>query len=92
MPVDESLFEMTERQDDEVGVIEVPWQRLSADALMAVIEEFVSRDGTDYGNVEASMADKAEQVKGALANGNATLLFDPISQSCHIVESQRIPR
>ena len=101
LPVDESLSAedrdtgecgIAERDEAEAGVIEVPWPQLSADSLMAVIEEFVSRDGTDYGDVEASMADKVEQVKAALASGHATLLFDPVAQSCHIVESQRFPR
>ncbi|MYE98920.1 MAG: YheU family protein, partial [Gammaproteobacteria bacterium] len=29
--------------------MEVPWQKLSDEALAAVIEEFVTREGTEYG-------------------------------------------
>ena len=74
--------------DDEAGVIEIPFQSLTADTLAGIIEEFASRDGTDYGEVEYSLADKVNQIEGQLRNGHLTLLFDPVSQSCHIVNSR----
>mgnify|MGYP002700192714 CR=1 FL=1 len=74
--------------DDEPGVIEIPYQSLSAVALDGIVEEFASRDGTDYGAVEYSLADKVKQVEAQLETGHLTLLFDPISQSCHIVNSK----
>lgn len=74
--------------DDEAGVIEIPYQSLSADALEGVIEEFTSRDGTDYGDVEYSLAEKVEQVIEQLRRGYLTLLFDPINQSCHIINTK----
>ena len=74
--------------DEEAGVIEIPYQSLSAQALEGIVEEFASRDGTDYGETEYSLADKVIQVKGQLKSGHLTLLFDPISQSCQIVNSR----
>ena len=74
--------------DDEAGVIEIPYKSLSSDALEGIVEEFASRDGTDYGDVECSLADKVRQVEAQLKAGHLTLLFDPISQSCHIVNSR----
>lgn len=68
----------------EQGVVEIPWQRLSADALDAILEDFVGREGTDYGDYDFSLEDKKAQVAAQLRNGKATLLFDPISQTCHI--------
>jgi uncharacterized protein YheU (UPF0270 family) len=77
-----------EYDDDEAGVIEIPYQSLSSDALAGIVQEFASRDGTDYGEVECSLADKITQVQGQLNTGHLTLLFDPISQSCQIINSR----
>jgi uncharacterized protein YheU (UPF0270 family) len=77
-----------EFDNDEAGVIEIPYQGLSADALAGIVQEFASRDGTDYGEVECSLADKIIQVEGQLKTGHLTLLFDPISQSCQLVNSR----
>jgi hypothetical protein len=74
--------------DDEAGVIEIPYQSLSTGALAGIVQEFASRDGTDYGEVECSLEDKITQVEAQLKTGHLILLFDPIEQSCHIVNSR----
>jgi uncharacterized protein YheU (UPF0270 family) len=74
--------------DNEAGVIEIPYQSLSPDALAGIVQEFASRDGTDYGEVECTLAQKITQVEGQLKTGHLTLLFDPVSQSCQIVNSR----
>jgi uncharacterized protein YheU (UPF0270 family) len=74
--------------DEEAGVIEIPSQTLSADALAGIVQEFASRDGTDYGEFEFSLADKVSQVEAQLKSGHLSLLFDPVSQSCQLVNSR----
>ena len=54
----------------------IPVNRLSPQALQGVIEEFISRDGTDYGEKEISPETKFGQVKYKLENGSAVLIFD----------------
>ena len=34
--------------------LEIPWQKLSEDAFEGMLQEMVSRDGTDYGEQELS--------------------------------------
>ena len=59
----------------------VPHRGLSDDALNAVIEEFVTRDGT-----EASDApDKSVAVRRALDAGELVLVYDPDADSCNIL-------
>ena len=53
----------------------IPVNKLSA-ALKGVIEEFITRRGTDYGSVEGSFVTKFKQVKNQLKHGIAVLLFD----------------
>ncbi|MGB1092948.1 MAG: YheU family protein [Oceanobacter sp.] len=68
----------------EEGVMEIPWQHLSAEALDGVVGEFVSREGTDYGDEEYSFDDKKQAVIRQLQSGHARLLFDPVGNSCQI--------
>ncbi|MBL4608966.1 MAG: YheU family protein [Pseudomonadales bacterium] len=65
--------------------MEIPYQQLSADALCALIEEFVSRDGTDYGEQELSLEQKVVQVEDLLRKGLAVIVFDSDTESCDIV-------
>jgi hypothetical protein len=68
----------------------IPWQELAADTLDNLIEEFVSRDGTDYGEQEYSLVDKVAQVRAALARGDAVLLFSERSGLCNIVPADQV--
>ena len=62
----------------------IPINKLSAAALKGVIEEFITRRGTDYGAVEASLDTKFKQVKNQLKNGTAVLLFDDETETTNI--------
>ncbi len=65
--------------------VTIPIEALSADALQGLLEEFVSRDGTDYGEYEVSTETKIQQVLSAIKNKRAAIVFDPESQSTHII-------
>lgn len=65
--------------------IEIPPEALSAEALRGLVEEFVTRDGTDYGTSERSLADKAREVHRLLARREARIVFDPGSGTANIV-------
>ena len=64
--------------------VEVPYGELAADLLHAVIESFVLREGTDYGEREISLEDKVARVIGQLKRGEAKIVFDPESESVTI--------
>lgn len=42
-----------------------------------MIESFVLREGTDYGEREHSLEQKVAQVRAQLERGQARILFDP---------------
>ena len=56
--------------------VEVPPQRLEADVLQALLEEYASRDGTDYGERELSLEQKVGSLRGQMQRGELLLLFD----------------
>jgi uncharacterized protein len=81
---------MAERAADDATVrIEVPPAQLSPEALRGVVESFVLREGTDYGEREYSLDEKVAQVMQQLARGEARILFDPQAQSIEIGVSPR---
>ena len=67
-----------------MSVHKIPVSKLSPEALQGVIEEFISRAGTDYGDVEASQDTKFKQVKSRLATGEAVLIFDDETETTNI--------
>ena len=65
--------------------MEIPYEKLDTETLRRVIEEIVSREGTDYGERVYSFDEKVEQVAGMLRIGKAVLVFDPDTESVNIV-------
>jgi hypothetical protein len=62
----------------------VPTQ-LSPEALRSVVESFVLREGTEYGEREFSLDEKVAQVMRQLERGEARIMFEPHTQSVNIV-------
>lgn len=67
--------------------VKIPYDQLSPQALYGVIEEFVTRDGTDYGEVEIPVETKVAQVLAQLRSGKAVIVFDQETDSCTILRS-----
>jgi hypothetical protein len=67
--------------------LRIPYGQLSPEALHGVVEEFVTRDGTDYGEVEVPLETKINQVLDQLKSGKAVMVFDPESETCNILKS-----
>jgi uncharacterized protein YheU (UPF0270 family) len=68
--------------------VEVPWEALSPDALRGVVENFVLREGTDYGDREFSHEEKVQQVMAGLKRGESRILFDPETSSITLLSQQ----
>lgn len=69
--------------------VHVDYRALSADALRGLVEEFVSREGTDYGEREKSFEDKVRDVERQLESGEALILFDLVEECANIVPAPR---
>ena len=63
----------------------VPYTELAADLLHAVVESYVLREGTDYGEKEYSLEDKVAHVIARLKRGEARIVFDPESETVSII-------
>lgn len=72
--------------------IEVPREKLSAEILDALIEEFVLREGTDYGAVEVSLLKKKQQVEKQIIKDEIKIVFDFETQSATLMTKQEFKR
>lgn len=70
------------------GLIEVPHDRLSPEALRGLVDEFVTREGTDYGQVACSLETKRDQVLAQIRRGEVAIVFDLATESCTLALSR----
>jgi len=61
---------------------------LSPEALRGLVEEFVSRDGTDYGRLEKTLDQKVDSAMRQVENGDVCLVFDREEERANLVPSQ----
>ncbi|MEH6517687.1 MAG: YheU family protein [Halioglobus sp.] len=67
------------------SLLEIPSSRLTPEVLDALLEEFASRDGTDYGEREHSLQEKVAQLRSQLMSTELALLYDGDSEEWDLV-------
>ena len=63
----------------------IPWQDLDSDTLNNLLEHFVLREGTEYGEHDVSLADKVDEVRQQLKQGLAVIVYSELHESVNIV-------
>jgi uncharacterized protein YheU (UPF0270 family) len=69
--------------------VEVPSAQLDSDTLRALLEEYASRDGTDYGEREMTLWAKVDDLRLQLETGKLLLLYDADSETWDLVEREQ---
>ncbi len=77
--------EQMDRERDEIRGVRIPHEQLSPETLTAVIEEFITREGTDYGKTDIAFEHKIKSVRRQIEAGKALILFDEVTQTCNIL-------
>ena len=73
---------------NHLGIYEsviIPYDKLSPEVLQALIEEFVTRDGTDTGYEKKSFENDVAMVKRQLKRDEAVIVYDQNTQTSNIV-------
>ncbi len=65
--------------------LEIPPARLEQETLRALLEEFASRDGTDYGLEETPLEDRVAALESQLAGRRIVLVFDRVTETWDLV-------
>ncbi|ELY4597523.1 YheU family protein [Cronobacter malonaticus] len=63
----------------------IPWQEIAPDTLERLIEAFVLREGTDYGEHERSLEQKVADVRRQLQSGEAVLVWSELHETVNIM-------
>lgn len=69
----------------------IPFDLLEADTLTRLIEDFVTREGTDNGD-DTPLEARVERVRKALKKGEAVIVYDPASEQCQLMLKLDVPR
>ena len=67
----------------------IPLEQLSHETLIAIIEDFILREGTEYGAEDVSKKTKITQVKKQLELGHAVLVYSELHESINILPSDQ---
>lgn len=67
----------------------IPLEQINEETLIAIIEEFILREGTEYGVIDASKADKISQVKLQLQQGSAVIVYSELYESVNILPREQ---
>jgi len=78
--------------DTQQQYVVVPPERLAADVYQRVLEEYVNREGTDYGFTELSLEAKCSRLKSQVETGEALILFDFETSSCTLLSADEYAR
>lgn len=69
----------------------IPHELLATDTLTRLIEDFVTREGTDNGD-DTPLSTRVDRVRQALRQGTALIAFDADSQQCQLLLRDAVPR
>lgn len=68
----------------------VPYEKLSPETLRGLIEEFVTRPGTDTGYTEGSLYENVEMVMKQLKRGDIFVVYDASMQTANIIPKETL--
>jgi len=67
----------------------IPLEQLPAETIHAIIEDFILREGTEYGAEDISKQAKITQVMQQLKKGSAVLVYSELHESVNILPSEQ---
>ena len=67
----------------------IPLEQLPTETLNAIIENFVLREGTEYGSSDVSLNDKIAQVHQQLKQGSALLVYSELHETVNILPAEQ---
>ncbi|QKX15573.1 YheU family protein [Microbulbifer sp. YPW1] len=69
----------------------IPHRQIDPEALQNLLEEYATRDGTDYGEREVSLEDKVASLRRQLENKTVVIWFEPGEESVNLILAEDIP-
>ena len=73
-------------EEQSMRWLRIPFEQLQADTLTAILEEFISREGTDYGLQEVSFEQQLEKARQSMLSGDVVIVYDSQLESCQLLK------
>ncbi len=70
-------------------MLDIPYEQLAPETLTAILEEYASREGTDYGDVVYTLEQKVQALRRQLERGDIGITFDTQTETCALVNLRR---
>ena len=68
----------------------IPYEDLPSETLISLVESFILREGTDYGDDEISLSDKTEQIINQIKSGKIIIVYSELHETCDLVPASQI--
>ena len=72
------------------SLVVIPFEQISPAALDGILEEFITREGTNYGFYEYSVTEQLSKAKLMLVQGKVSIVFDAVLERCHIIDERQL--
>ena len=72
------------------SLVVIPYEQLSASALEGILEEFISREGTNYGFYEYTVKEQLVKARLMLEEGKVSIVFDAVLERSHIIDERQL--
>jgi len=66
----------------------IPYQQLDASVLLRIVEDFVGREGTDYGEVELSLEQKSSMLLAEIKSCNVYVSYDETEETVSLLTKE----
>lgn len=66
----------------------IPWQSLNTETLNNVLDSFILREGTDYGERELTLAEKRQNLLAQLQADKVVIVWSELNESLDIKNKQ----
>ena len=68
----------------------VPLERVDAGVLNSMLEDYASRDGTDYGARELELGEKVANLRAQLGDGSLAIVYDLASEQWDLLPQDQL--
>jgi len=63
----------------------IPPEQLTREVLIGIVESYITREGTDYGEHELDLDSKVKRLLPQVLKGEVLIMYDEESQSVNLV-------
>jgi uncharacterized protein YheU (UPF0270 family) len=71
-------------------MVRIPLERVDSAVLNSMLEDYASRDGTDYGSRELSLEEKVANLQLQLRDGSLAVVYDLDSEQWDLVTEDQL--